>query len=145
MTSTITQEAEAVWRGELMQGVGAFRSGTLEGSYSFPARFEGGPGTTPEELLAAAHAVSFTMALARFLRHRGLVADVIRTSATVHLHPEKFVIAGIELATEAAVAGVSPPDFTRIAMLAKENCPVAKAFGTERVVLKSAALSAGST
>jgi osmotically inducible protein OsmC len=86
MTSTIVQEAEVVWRGELMEGVGAFRSGTLEGSYSFPARFEGGPGTTPEELLAAAQATSFSITLARFLRHRGLVAEVIRTSATVHLH-----------------------------------------------------------
>jgi len=83
------------------------------------------------------------MALARFFRHRGLVAEVIRTSVTVHLHPGKFAIADIELATEAAVAGVSPPEFTRIAMLAKENCPVAKSFGTERVMLKLAALSAG--
>lgn len=142
MTSTIAQEARAVWRGELTGGVGTFRSGTVGGQYSFAARFEGEPGSTPEELLAAAQAASFSMALARFLGKHGLVAAEIRTMATVHLHTERFAIAYLELATEASVPGVSAPEFIRIARLAKENCPVAKAFGAVPVVLRSAVLTA---
>jgi len=137
----ITQKAQAVWRGGLKQGTGSFRSGTIEGQYSFASRFEGGAGSTPEELIGAAHASCFSMALSLFLEQAGKRPDTIRTTATVQLDPEKLAITRIDLDTEAEVPGLSEAEFQKLADQAKQNCPVSKALGGVDIALKSARLA----
>ena len=137
----ITQKAQAVWRGGLKQGTGSFRSGTIEGQYSFASRFEGGAGSTPEELIAAAHASCFSMALSLFLEQAGKRPDAIRTTATVQLDPEKLAITRIDLDTEAEVPGLSDSEFQKLADQAKQNCPVSKALAGVDIAIKSAKLA----
>ena len=137
----ITQKAQAVWRGGLKQGTGSFRSGTIEGKYSFASRFEGGAGSTPEELIAAAHASCFSMALSLFLEQAGKRPDAIRTTATVQLDPEKLAITRIDLDTEAEVPGLSDSEFQKLADQAKQNCPVSKALAGVDIAIKSAKLA----
>jgi osmotically inducible protein OsmC len=137
----ITQKAQAVWRGGLKQGTGSFRSGTIEGQYSFASRFEGGAGSTPEELIAAAHASCFSMALSLFLEQAGKRPDTIRTTATVQLDPEKLAITRIDLDTEAEVPGLSESEFQKLADQAKQNCPVSKALAGVDIAIKSAKLA----
>lgn len=137
----IEQQAHAVWRGGLKKGTGTFESGTIDGQYSFASRFEGGKGSTPEELIGAAQAACFSMALSLFLEERGHTPDAIRTSATVSLDPSQLAITRIELETEANVDGVDEAEFREIAEEAKKNCPVSKALAGVQIVLKSAALS----
>lgn len=134
----IRQQAQAVWRGGLKDGSGSFRSGTIEGEYSFASRFEGGEGSTPEELIGAAHAGCFSMALSLFLGERGHTAETIRTTATVQLDPKQLAITRIELETEAEVTGLADTEFREIAEQARKNCPVSKALGSVQVVLQSA-------
>ncbi|HEX6616786.1 MAG TPA: OsmC family peroxiredoxin [Gemmatimonadales bacterium] len=136
----ITQKAQAVWRGGLKQGTGSFRSGTIEGQYSFASRFEGGAGSTPEELIAAAHASCFSMALSLFLEQAGKRPDTIRTTATVQLDPEKLAITRIDLDTEADVPGLSESEFRKAADQAKQNCPVSKALAGVDIEIRSAKL-----
>lgn len=137
----ITQKAQAVWRGGLKQGTGSFRSGTIEGKYSFASRFEGGAGSTPEELIAAAHASCFSMALSLFLEQAGKRPDAIRTTATVQLDPEKLAITRIDLDTEAEVPGLSDSEFQKLADQAKQNCPVSKALAGVDIAIRSATLA----
>jgi lipoyl-dependent peroxiredoxin len=137
----IRQEAQAVWRGELKGGSGSFRSGTIQGEYSFASRFEGGKGSTPEGLIAAAHAGCFSMALSLFLGQHGHTPEAIRTTATVELDPQQLAIIRIELETEADVAGLDDTGFREIAEEAKQNCPVSKALKGVEIVLRSARLS----
>ena len=136
----IEQQAQAVWRGGLKDGNGSFRSGTIEGKYSFASRFEGAEGSTPEELITAAHASCFSMALSLFLEKGGHKPEAIRTTATVSLDPSQLAITGIELDTEAEVAGLDEAEFRESAEQAKQNCPVSKALGAVPIVLKSATL-----
>ncbi|MEP7226625.1 MAG: OsmC family protein [Gemmatimonadales bacterium] len=137
----IKQKAQAVWRGGLKNGSGSFRSGTIEGEYSFASRFEGGKGSTPEGLIGAAHAGCFSMALSLFLGEQGHTPEAIRTTATVELDPKQLAITRIELETEAEVPGLDEAAFREIAEQAKKNCPVSKALGGVQIVLKSAKLS----
>jgi osmotically inducible protein OsmC len=137
----IEQQAQAVWRGGLKDGNGSFRSGTIEGKYTFASRFEGGQGSTPEELIAAAHASCFSMALSLFLEKGGHKAEAIRTTATVSLDPAQLAITGIELETEAEVPGLDEAEFRESAEQAKQNCPVSKVLVAVPIVLKSATLS----
>ena len=137
----IEQQAQAVWRGGLKDGEGSFRSDTIEGKYSFASRFEGGKGSTPEELIAAAHASCFSMALSLFLEKGGHKAETIRTTAKVLLDPSEITITGIELDTEAEVAGLDEAEFRESAEQARQNCPISKALGAVPIVLKSATLS----
>jgi lipoyl-dependent peroxiredoxin len=137
----IKQKAEAFWKGGLKQGTGSFRAGMVEGKYSFASRFEGGAGSTPEELIGAAHAACFSMALSLFLEQQGHSPDAIRTTATVHLDPEQLAITRIELETEADVPGLSQAEFPAIAEQAKSGCPVSKALGGVKIELKSAKLT----
>ena len=137
----ITQKAQAVWRGGRKQGTGSFRSGTIEGKYSFASRFEGGAGSTPEELIAAAHASCFSMALSLFLEQAGKRPDAIRTTATVQLDPEKLAITRIDLDTEAEVPGLSDSEFQKLADQAKQNCPVSKALAGVDIAIRSATLA----
>jgi len=137
----IRQQAQAVWRGGLKDGSGSFRSGTIEGKYSFASRFEGGSGGTPEGLIGAAQAGCFSMALSLFLGERGHPPEAIRTTATVELDPKQLAITRIELETEAEVPGLEEAAFRELAEQAKKNCPVSKALAGVQIVLKSATLS----
>jgi len=126
------RKAEARWEGDLRGGRGKIKlgSGAFEGNYSFGTRFEGAPGTNPEELLGAAHAGCFSMALSLFLSNAGHPPTSIQTAATVHLNKvgEGFSITGVDLSTRGRVPGISAAEFTRIAEDAKANCIVSKAL-----------------
>jgi osmotically inducible protein OsmC len=128
--------ADAHWEGSLQDGTGTMRlgSGAYEGRYSFASRFEDGPGTNPEELIGAAHAGCFSMALSGALSRAGTPPTSISTSARVHIErgDEGFGITRIELTTEAAVPGIDAAAFQEQAETAKATCPVSKALaGTE--------------
>ncbi|HEV3376699.1 MAG TPA: OsmC family protein [Thermoleophilaceae bacterium] len=127
------RRADARWDGSLQDGNGTMRmaSGAYEGPYSFQSRFQEGDGTNPEELIAAAHAGCFSMALSGELGRAGHTAESVETNATVHLDKvgEGFGITRIELDTRARVPGVSEDEFQRAAEAAKEGCPVSQALG----------------
>lgn len=132
-----THKAEAEWKGTLAEGSGrmAVGSGAFEGPYSFKSRFEEGQAATnPEELIGAAHAGCFTMALTAQLSRAGLTPTRIHTNAKVKLEKvgEGFSITSIDLETEAEVPGIDDATFQKNALDAKQNCPVSKALaGTE--------------
>ena len=132
-----THRAEAEWKGNLAQGGGRLRvgSGAFDGPYSFKSRFEEGQAATnPEELIGAAHAGCFTMALTAQLSRAGLAPTRIHTAARVKLEKvgEAFAITRIDLETEAAIPGIDDATFQKQAQDAKQNCPVSKALaGTE--------------
>ena len=130
------RRAEALWQGDLKSGKGTLstQSTTLsETAYSFRDRFENGPNTNPEELLAAAHAGCFSMALSMVLGLEGLTAERIHTVCVVTLDKEGegFEIKKSALTLTAKVPGASPDVFERAAQTAKNNCPVSKLFDTE--------------
>jgi osmotically inducible protein OsmC len=130
------RSAEAQWEGSLQEGSGTMRlgSGAFEGRYSFTSRFEDGPGTNPEELIGAAHAGCFSMALSGALSRAGHVPTRVHTTARVHIDrgDAGFSITRIELHTEAEVPGLDEETFRREAEGAKAGCPVSKALtGTE--------------
>ena len=124
--------AEAEWKGNLNRGSGRMKlgSGAFEGSYSFPSRFEDGPGTNPEELIGAAHAGCFSMALSHMLAESGHIPDVVHTTAKVHIDKveDGFKITTIELQTEGKVPGIDEKTFQEKAKAAKEGCPVSQAL-----------------
>jgi osmotically inducible protein OsmC len=124
--------ATAEWRGDLPSGDGTFRSasGALDGAYSAKTRFEEEPGTNPEELIAAAHASCFSMALSNVLSQAGNTPESIRTEARVQLlkQGEGFGITKIELATVGRVPGVDLAGFEQAAQTAKETCPISGAL-----------------
>jgi osmotically inducible protein OsmC len=105
-------------------------SGAYEGPYSFQSRFEEGDGTNPEELIAAAHAGCFSMALSGELGKHGHEVESIETEATVHIDKVDggFAIKRIELRTRASVPGIDDADFQQYAKAAKEGCPVSQAL-----------------
>ena len=136
------RESSAEWQGTLKEGSGRLRlgSGVFEGAYSFPSRFESGPGTNPEELIAAAHAGCFSMALSAILGSEGHTPASIRTIAKVHLGATTAgpTITRIELQTEAKVAALSGEDFERLAQRAKAACLVSRALaGVATITLKA--------
>jgi osmotically inducible protein OsmC len=124
--------ATARWEGDLKAGKGSIRlgSGAFEGKYSFSTRFEGAPGTNPEELLGAAHAGCFTMALSLMLSTAGHAPTRLDTTATVHLEKvgQGFAVTGIALSTTGAVPGVTAAEFQAHAQNAKANCIISKAL-----------------
>jgi osmotically inducible protein OsmC len=126
------RKASARWQGDLKGGKGTVRlgSGAFEGNYSFSSRFESASGTNPEELIGAAHAGCFSMALSLFLTQAGKAPRSIATEATVHLEKEGegFAITGIHLATTGDVPGVSAAEFQQCAEEARKNCPVSRAL-----------------
>jgi osmotically inducible protein OsmC len=131
------RKAEAEWKGNLTQGSGNLKlgSGAYEGQYSFASRFEdGNPGTNPEELIGAAHAGCFTMALNAALTKAGHAPERLHTTASVRLDKvgDGFEITKITLELEGEVSGLGREEFEKFARSAKENCPVSKALaGTE--------------
>ncbi len=136
------RRAEARWDGSLQNGNGTMRmaSGAYEGPYSFQSRFEEGDGTNPEELIAAAHAGCFSMALSGELGQAGHEAESVETNATVHVDKveDGFEIARIELDTRVSVPEIDEDEFQRIAEVAKKGCPVSKALrGVGSIELKA--------
>lgn len=135
------RKASAVWNGTLKDGDGKMKlgSGAYEGPYSFGSRFEEAPGTNPEELIAAAHAGCFSMALSAGLGRAGYSATRVATTAKAHLEKvgEGFKITRIELATEAAVPGIDEAAFMEQAEGAKANCPVSQALAGVQISLQA--------
>ncbi|HPX95232.1 MAG TPA: OsmC family protein, partial [Brevefilum fermentans] len=128
----IKRTAKAVWQGDLKQGSGSLElgSGAFQGKYSFTSRFEDGVGTNPEELIGAAHAGCFSMALSLELSKAGYTVDEIQTEAIVSLGKDGdgFSIPEIKLVSKARVKDITMDEFIKYASGAKENCPVSKAL-----------------
>jgi osmotically inducible protein OsmC len=125
------RKASAEWRGGIVDGRGSITtdSGVLSNTqYSFVSRFENGAGTNPEELIAAAHAGCFSMALSAQLGATGLTAESINTTATVTVlkQGEGFAITAVHLEVRAKIPGASVEAFNSAAKKAKEGCPVSK-------------------
>jgi osmotically inducible protein OsmC len=121
----------AEWKGDLRTGTGTFTAGdTISGEYSFKSRFEDGPGANPEQLIAAAHASCFSMALSNILAEAGTPPDSVRTGATVTLRMVEGVptITTIALVTVGRVPGLDEAAFQRHAAAAKAGCPVSRAL-----------------
>ncbi|HEY9482088.1 MAG TPA: OsmC family protein [Micromonosporaceae bacterium] len=136
-----TRTSSALWEGNLRDGSGTMKlgSGAFEGSYSFVSRFESGPGTNPEELIAAAHAGCFSMALSLELGQSGFTPTSIATSATVHLDrvADGFGITKIDLDTVATVPGIDDAKFQEVAAAAKAGCPVSKVLAGAEITLSA--------
>jgi lipoyl-dependent peroxiredoxin len=134
--------ANAIWEGGLQDGRGRMKlgSGAWEGPYSFTSRFEEGRGTNPEELIGAAHAGCFSMALSKILGDAGFPPQQIRTDARVKLEKSGagFAITSIHLACRARVPEISADEFRRLADAAKSGCPVSKALAGTRIELDAA-------
>jgi osmotically inducible protein OsmC len=124
--------ANAVWNGSLQEGNGTMRmrSGAYEGPYTFQSRFEEAEGTNPEELIAAAHAGCFSMALSGDLGRAGYEPESVETTATVHLEMGDGppTVARIVLDTQARVPGIEAGEFQELAEGAKQNCPISRAL-----------------
>jgi osmotically inducible protein OsmC len=131
------RKASAVWNGNLTKGKGTIstESGVLEAAqYSFSTRFENGRGTNPEELIAAAHAGCFTMALSLALQQAGFTADTLNTTATLtmeNLPTTSWTVTAIHLETTAKVPGVSGEQFATVAAGAKAGCPISRLLNAE--------------
>jgi osmotically inducible protein OsmC len=134
-----TRQAETTWHGGT-DGSGEFttESGAVEGTFSFPTRFEDEPGTNPEELIGAAHSGCFSMQFTAFLGEEGYTADRIHTTADVHLERAEgggFEIPRIDLSVSAAIPEIDRDTFDELARRAKENCPVSKALAGPTITL----------
>jgi lipoyl-dependent peroxiredoxin len=133
----------AEWKGDLRTGSGTFTAGdTISGQYSFKSRFEDAPGANPEQLIAAAHASCYSMALSNMLAEAGTPVESVRTDATVTL---RFVdgaptITRIELVTEGRVPGLDAAAFEQHALAAKEGCPVSRALAAVPEITLTATL-----
>jgi lipoyl-dependent peroxiredoxin len=137
--------ASAVWKGSLKEGKGTIssQSGTLkETQYSFAARFAEGTGTNPEELIAAAHACCFSMALSAELGKAGFTPDSIETSArlTLDMH-DKPTITKIHLTTKAKIPNIDKAKFDEIAAGAKAGCPVSRLLAPAAEITLDATLA----
>lgn len=136
-----TRNASATWNGSLKEGNGSFKgsSGAIQGSYSFGTRFENNPGTNPEELIAAAHAACFSMALSAGLGKNGFSPQRVSTTAAVSIDKVEtgFKITKIKLTTEASVPGVDPAKFQEIANATKTGCPVSGALSAVPIELEA--------
>jgi lipoyl-dependent peroxiredoxin len=131
-----TRKAHARWEGSLKEGKGQvdFGNGLFKGAYSFASRFQDGKGTNPEELLGAAHASCFAMALSLMLDNAGFKPDYVDATAEVTISPQNggFKITKSHLICEAKVPGIDAAAFTKHADAAKAGCPVSQALaGTE--------------
>jgi osmotically inducible protein OsmC len=133
------RKAEAEWKGNLREGSGRVKFGSFEGEYSFASRFESGKGTNPEELIGAAHAACFSMALSVGLTKAGHTPTSVRTTAAVTLDKvgEAFEITNITLDCEAQVPGIDDAAFQQQATGAKENCPISKALKATKITLNA--------
>ena len=136
-------KGSAEWKGDLPTGAGTFTAGdTIKGGYTFKSRFEDGPGSNPEQLIAAAHAACFSMALSNMLSKAGNPPDSVRTDATVTLRPVDGAptISKIELVTVAKVPGIDAAAFEEHAQAAKAGCPVSRALAAVPEITLDASL-----
>jgi len=135
------RHAEAQWNGAIMDGTGHVKTetGALDSPYSFKSRFTGGGETNPEELLGAAHAACFSMALSGVLTQGGHPPTSIHTTAAVHINPVPggFSITKIELETVGEVPGIDAAAFETAAAAAKAGCPLSKALASVDIHLKT--------
>jgi osmotically inducible protein OsmC len=137
-----TRKADAEWNGGIMDGKGTVKlgSGAFEGAYSFQSRFgDDTVATNPEELIAAAHASCYTMALSGNLGKAGYEPKHIHTTAKVKIEKQGdgFVIPNIDLVSEASVDGISDEEFQRIAEETKKTCPVSQVLSSAEISLKA--------
>jgi osmotically inducible protein OsmC len=134
-------KGSAEWKGDVPSGSGTFTAGdTISGEYSFKSRFEDGPGANPEQLIAAAHASCFSMALSNILAQAGSPPDSVRTDAQVTLRivDGAPTITKIALVTVGQVPGVDEATFQQHAATAKATCPVSKALaGVSEITLEA--------
>lgn len=124
-------KGSAEWKGDVPTGTGTFSAGdTISGGYTYKSRFEDGPGSNPEQLIAAAHAACFSMALSNILAQAGSPPESVHTDATVTLRPVDGVptITKIDLVTIGKVLGIDEPTFVKHASAAKAGCPVSRAL-----------------
>jgi osmotically inducible protein OsmC len=132
-------KGNAEWKGDLRSGSGTFTAGdSINGEFSFKSRFEDGPGANPEQLIAAAHASCFSMALSNMLAEAGTPVDSVKTDATVTLRmvDDAPAITKIELVTVGQVPGIDEATFKQTADEAKAGCPVSKALaGVDEITL----------
>jgi len=135
------RKANAIWEGNLFKGKGTVEveSGLFKGSYSFLTRFENEKGTNPEELLGAAHAACFSMALSSLLGEKGYKPVKISTEANVSIEKagDGFAITKILLVTRGEVPGIDKETFSKIANEAKVGCPVSKALAATNIDLEA--------
>lgn len=139
------RSANAVWHGTLKDGKGTIstQSGTLkETQYSFKARFEEGVGTNPEELIAAAHAGCFTMALSAQLTEAGFTPETIETTSTVtlDLHGAAPTITKIHLTNKSKIPGIDKAKFDELAHAAETGCPVSRVLKAATITLDATLL-----
>lgn len=136
--------SDAEWHGSLKEGRGHMRfgGGAYEGEYSFTSRFEEGAGTNPEELIAAAHAGCYSMALSGDLGRAGFEPKQITTTAKVHIErgDAGFEITKVELISRAEVPGIDKETFDKVAEGARVGCPVSKALKAVKEVTLVATL-----
>jgi osmotically inducible protein OsmC len=130
------QNASAQWQGSLKEGSGTLSTGSgalVEKPYSFKTRFEGEPGTNPEELIGAAHAGCFSMALSMILGKAGFTPDKLETTATISLEQQDdgFAITTSHLDLTATIPGITEEQFQELAGQAKSGCPVSKLLNAE--------------
>ena len=139
------RKADARWEVALQEGSGTMRlgGGAYEGPYSFKSRFEDGNGTNPEELIAAAHAGCYSMALSGALGRNGHTPTSINTTASVHLNKtdEGFRIQKIDLVTEADVPGLDDATFQQLAEQTKSACPVSVLLSSIEITLDAKLVS----
>jgi osmotically inducible protein OsmC len=135
------RKASAVWNGDLKSGRGQVSTESTvlkDAKYSFATRFENGPGTNPEELIAAAHSACFSMALSAELSKAGFVPDSVNTTATVNLenHPQtSWTVTAILLETRAKVPNITPEKFAEVAAGAKVGCPISRLLKAAEITL----------
>jgi osmotically inducible protein OsmC len=131
----------AEWKGDVPTGTGTFTAGdSISGGYTFKSRFEDGPGSNPEQLIAAAHAACFSMALSNMLAQAGFPPDSVQTEATVTLRPVDGAptITSIALSTVGRVPGLDEAAFVEHALAAKAGCPVSRALaGVPEITLEA--------
>ncbi|HZP59150.1 MAG TPA: OsmC family protein [Opitutaceae bacterium] len=139
----MNRKASAVWRGDLKSGRGTISTESTvlkDAQYSFGTRFESGVGTNPEELIGAAHAGCFSMALSAELGKAGFAPETISTTATVTLenHPQtSWTVTHIHLQTSAKVPKITPEKFAEIANGAKAGCPISRLLKTAEITLEA--------
>jgi lipoyl-dependent peroxiredoxin len=139
------RDADAQWQGSLQDGKGTVRlgSGAFESQYSVASRFEEGSGTNPEELIAAAHAGCYSMALAGGLSKADHAPDSVHTTARVHVDRQDggWAITRIELSCQAQVPGIEERMFQQIAEATKTDCPVSGALSSVPIDLEASLVS----
>jgi osmotically inducible protein OsmC len=139
----VPAKGSAEWKGDVPTGSGTFAAGdTISGEYSLKSRFEDGPGANPEQLIAAAHASCFSMALSNILAEAGTPPDSVKTDATVTLRlvDGAPTITKIELVTVGSVPGIAEAVFQEHAAAAKAGCPVSRALASVPEITLEASL-----